>query len=154
MACQCNRCVGTGKCATCSGTGEVETSQARSYRATRRDRFYSPAPQLCGVWRFRSLAAEKAPAKPMTGSETLAKDDSVATNPECAEETTWPCSADDWRPCAKCGKPVCERHDYRVPVFPPDPICCESPDMVCKECIAAMWCRGDISQGSQTKYLY
>jgi len=153
MACQCNVCIGTGKCPTCSGTGEVESSERRSFRATRRHRFDTPNPQLRGVWRYRTVALAKAPAISMTGGETLAKEDSVPTNPDCAEERTWPCSDEDWRPCGKCGKLVCERHDYRVPVVPPGPICCGSPDMICKECIALLWYRGDISQGARMQYL-
>ena len=90
----------------------------------------------------------------MAGGETFAKNDAVPTYPDCAEEKTWPCSADDWRPCAKCHKLVCEKHDYRVPVRPPSPICCDSPDMTCRKCIERLWYRGDISQGSQTNYLY
>jgi hypothetical protein len=154
MAWQCNVCVGTGKCRTCRGKGEAEGSEPQSFRATRRDRLYSPAPQLCGVWRYRTLALAKSPVKPLTGGETLTKDDVVPTYPECAEEKTWPCSSECWRPCDKCHKLVCEKHDYRVPVWPPENGGCDPADMICKECLAALWYRGDISQGTRVQYLY
>ena len=154
MACQCNTCVGTGKCPSCSGTGEVEAREFRSFRRTRLHRFDSPEPQIGGVWRYRTMAVAKAPAKPMTGGEALVKDDSVPTDPECAEEKTWPCSSECWRLCAKCQKLVCETHDYLVPVWPPESSACEPADMICKECIAALWDRGDISQGARVHYIY
>ena len=154
MACQCNACVGTGKCPTCSGRGEVEASEPRSFRRTRLHRFEFPGPQICGVWRYRTMAVAKAPANPMTGGATLERDDSVPTNPECSEEKTWPCSAENWRSCSKCGKLVCDKHNYLIPVWPPENGALESADMVCKECIAALWDRGDISQGARTQYIY
>ena len=90
----------------------------------------------------------------MAGGETFAKDDAVPTYPDYAKKRIWPCSAEYWRHCAKCGKFVCEKHDYLVPVLPPSPFCCDSPDTICRECIALLWYRGDISQGSRTQYLY
>ena len=154
MACQCNNCSGTEKCSACSGTGEVEPREFRSFRRTRLHRFDSSEPQICGVWRYRTLAFAKVPAKPMPRGETLAKDDSVPANPECADEKTWPCSAEDWRRCDKCQKLVCERHDYLVPRWPPENAAFEPADMICKECIAALWDRGDISQGARAQYIY
>jgi hypothetical protein len=150
MTCQCSACGGTGKCATCIGSGRIERTEIVIARRTRRHRFDTPDPQLRGVWRYGNLSVAKA----MTGGETLAKDDSLPTNPDCAEETIWPCAPEDWRLCTKCGNLVCEKHDYRVPVLPPSPFCSDSPDMICKECIAAMWSRGDIAQGPRIQYLY
>jgi hypothetical protein len=153
MACQCNACVGTGKCPTCSGTGEVEGGELRAFRTTSRDRRCSPGPQLFGVWRYRTLAVVKAPVKPMTGGETLAKDGPMPTTPECADEKTRPCSTGDWRACSKCGRLVCEKHDYLVPVRPPENACGPA-DMICKECVATLWYRGGISQRPQVQYIY
>jgi hypothetical protein len=51
-------------------------------------------------------------------------------------------------------KLVCKVHDYLVPVWPPMTNYGEYPDMMCKECIATLWSRGDISQGSRVQYLY
>lgn len=153
MACKCNVCVGTGKCRTCKGTGEVESNERQNFRAARRDRLYFPGPRVCGIWRYWTLAVAKVPIKPRTGGGKLAKDDSVPTNPDCAEEKIWPCSAEDWRPCAKCGKLVCERHDYLVPVWPPEDGACEPADLVCRDCIELLWYRGDISQGIRMRYL-
>jgi hypothetical protein len=59
MACQCNRCVGTGKCPTCSGTGQVESRVPRSFRGTRIHRFEFPGPQFYGIWRYQSLSVVK-----------------------------------------------------------------------------------------------
>ena len=153
MACQCEVCGGTGKCRRCGGRGEAEGSEPQNFRSTRRDRLYSPGPQICGVWRYRIVAVAKAPAKPMTDGETLAKDDSVPTNPECAEEKIWPCSTEDWRPCAKCQKLICETHDYLVPVWPPENSACDPADMICRECVAELWYRGDISQGARMRFI-
>lgn len=154
MAFQCNGCVGTGKCPTCSGWGEVEASEPRSLRRIRLHRFDFPGPQLYGVWRYQDLSAVKTPAKLMTEGETVAKGESERTNPECADQKTWPCSAECWRPCDRCQRLICEKHDYLVPVWPPENGACEPADMICKECIAALWFRGDISQGARVQYLY
>jgi hypothetical protein len=89
----------------------------------------------------------------MTEDETVPKGESTPTKPECTEETIWPCSAECWRSCDRCHKLVCETHDYLVPVWPLENSACEPADMICKECIAAMWDRGDISQGSQVQYI-
>jgi hypothetical protein len=153
MTGQCKICSGSGKCSMCSGRGELEASEPRTLRRTRH-RFDIPGPQIWVVWRYRTLAVAKAPVELTTGGETLAKDDSMPTDPECAGETTWPCSAECWRPCSKCDKLVCEKHDYLVPVWPNVDGAHAPADMVCKECIAALWERGDISQGSRMQYLY
>jgi hypothetical protein len=154
LACQCNRCAGTGKCPTCSGTGEVERSELRNFRATRQDRLYSPAPQLRGVWRYQTPLAAKTEARDRADGDNMTVADGQRANPKCADETIWPCSAENWRPCDGCQKLTCERHDYLVPVLPPSPICCDLPDMICKECLAALWYRGDIFQTSRTQYSY
>jgi RecJ-like exonuclease len=154
MASQCNRCVGTGKCPTCSGRGEVEASEPRSFRRTRRHRFDTPDPQPCGVWRYQASLPTARKSGPMTEGETVAKGESAPANPECADEEIWQCSAECWRPCDRCHKLVCEKHDYLVPVWPPENDACDPADMVCKDCVAALWCRGDISQGARVQYLY
>jgi hypothetical protein len=153
MACQCNNCSGTGKCSTCSGTGELETSEQRSFRRTRLNRFEYPGPQLYGVWRYQTLAAVKKPAKPIMESEAVANSDAVPIIPKYAEEL-WPCSKEHWRGCDKCEKLVCVMHDYLVPVWPPETSAYEASDMICKQCIVEMWSRGDISQGSRTQYIH
>jgi len=149
MACQCGACGGTGKCATCVGTGRIERAALVNARRTRRHRFDTPNSQLRGVWRYGNLSVAKA----LTGGETLAMDDSAPTDPNCAEDKIWPCSAEDWRSCAQCQKLVCEKHDYLVPVWPPEDAASEPADMICRECIAAMWGRGDISQEARVQYL-
>ena len=154
MAGQCNNCSGTGKCPTCSGRGEVEASEPRSFRGTRLHRFEFPGPQFYGIWRYESLSVVKWLAKPMTESEMVAKGESESTSPECAEDKICPCSVEYWRPCAMCHKPVCERHDYLVPVWPPESGAWDPADMLCKDCVAALWFRGDISQGSRVQYVY
>jgi hypothetical protein len=154
MACQCGTCGGTGKCATCVGSGRAERAEFENARRIRRHRFDRPDPQPCGVWRYQAVLAVKTSAKPMTEGDMVANGESEPTNPECADEKTWPCSAECWRPCAKCHKPVCERHDYLVPVWPPENGAFEPADMICKECITAMWATGDISQGSRVNYLH
>ena len=45
--------------------------------------FTPPAHGFVGVWRYRTLAVAKAPAEHMTSGGTLAKADSVPTDPEC-----------------------------------------------------------------------
>ena len=154
MACQCNRCVGTGKCPACSGKGEVEESEPRSFRRPRLHRFEYPGPQFYGIWRYQAVSAVLTSAKPKTEGETLAKPDPAPANPECAGDRIWPCSAECWRPCDRCHKLVCETHDYLVPVWPPEDSAFEPADMLCKECIAALWARGDISQGIRMEYLH
>ena len=96
------------------------------------------------------MAAVKTPAKPMTEGETVANGESEPANPECAEKRIWPCSAECWHPCNRCHKLVCERHDYLVPVLQPDYSACGRADTICKECIAELWYRGDLSQTSQS----
>jgi len=150
MACQCGACGGTGKCATCVGTGRIERAALVNALRTRRHRFDTPNSQLRGVWRYGNLSVAKA----LTGGETLAMDDSAPTDPNCAEEKTSPCLAENWRLCDRCHKLICEKHDCRVPVLPPSPFCCPSPDMICKECIALLWHRSDISQRTPVQYLY
>ena len=154
MASQCDRCVGTGKCPTCAGRGEVEANEPRSLRRPRLNRFELPGPQFYGIWRYQAGLAVMTSAKPMTKVEPVARPDPAPANPECAGDKIWPCSAECWRPCAKCHKPVCERHDYLVPVWPPENGAFEPADMICKECITAMWATGDISQGSRVNYLH
>jgi hypothetical protein len=154
MACQCNVCVGTGRCKRCGGTGEVEGSESRSYRRTRWDRFNSPNPLRCGVWRYQTASAVKSLTKPMTEGERVAKGESVPAIPECAEEKIWPCTAESWRPCDKCCKLVCEKHSYLIPVWPCEDAASEPADMVCRECVEELWARGDISAGDRTQYLF
>ena len=153
MACKCNVCVGTGQCSACNGRGEIEASEPRSFRRTRLHRFDSPDPQPCGVWRFQTLQPAKRKARPMTDGEKIAGPDSEHANPECAGDKIWPCSSECWRPCDRCHKLVCEKHDYLVPVWAAENSSCEPADMICRECIAAMWDRGDISQGSRVQYI-
>ena len=147
MACQCNTCVGTGKCQTCSGTGQVEKAEVGNAGRAGRDRFYFSRLPRRGSWRYQALAAMETPAKPLMGGEAAAKGDALRINPACTEANQ-SCSSECWRPCDKCQKLVCERHDYLVPVWRPAGGACEPADMVCKECIAALWCRGDISQST------
>jgi hypothetical protein len=154
MASQCNRCVGTGKCPACSGTCEAAAREVLTFRGPRLHRFDTPDPQPCGVWRYQALQPAKRKARPMTEGETVAKCESELSNSECAEEKTWPCSAESWRPCDKCHKLVCEKHDYLVPVWPPENGACAPADMICKDCIAALWYRGEISQGTRVQYIY
>jgi hypothetical protein len=153
MACQCNRCVGTGKCPTCSGTGEVEASEPRSFRRPRLHRFEYPGPQFYGIWRYQARSAVMTSAKPMTEGGTAAKPDPAPASPECAEDKIWQCSSECWRPCDRCHKPVCEKHDYLVPVWPPENGGYDPAYMVCRECLAALWARGDISQGVLVQYI-
>ena len=152
LASQCNRCVGTGKCPTCSGRGEVEESEPRSFRRTRLHRFDTPDPPPCGVWRYRAVSAVMTSAKPMTEGETVAKPD-TAPAPECAVDKIWPCSPECWRSCDRCHKLICEKHDYLVPVWPPENGACDRADMICRECVVALWASGDISQSAQVQYL-
>ena len=153
MASQCDRCVGTGKCPTCSGRGEVEASEPRSLRRPRLNRFEFPGPQFYGIWRYQAVPPVVTSAKPLTEGVTVAKPVPAPANPECAGDRVWPCSAECWRPCAQCGKLICERHDYLVPVWPPENGACDRADMICRECVVALWARGDISQSAQVQYL-
>jgi hypothetical protein len=153
MACQCNRCVGTGKCPTCSGRGEVEASEPRGYRRTRLNRFEFPGPQFYGIWRYQAVPPVVTSAKSLTEGVTVAKPDPASANPECAGNEILPCSAECWRPCAQCGKLVCEQHSFSVPVWPSENGVGDPADMLCWECIAALWYRGDISQSAQVQYL-
>ena len=153
MACKCNVCVGTGRCAACSGSGDAAGSEPQSFRATRRDRLYSPAPQLSGVWRYRALLSTQRKPGLMTSGEKMAKPEPAPASPECAGDKIWPCSAGCWRPCDRCHKLICEKHDHLVPVWPSGNGGCDPADMVCRECIAALWYRGDISQSAQVQYL-
>ena len=153
MACQCNRCVGTGKCSACSGTGEAAAREVLTSRRPKLHRFEFPGPQSYGIWRYQAGLAVMTSAKPMTKVEPVARPDPAPANPECAGDKIWPCSAECWRPCAQCGKLVCEQHGFSVPVWPPENGACEPANLVCKECIAAMWDRGAISQSVQVQYL-
>jgi hypothetical protein len=45
-------------------------------------------------------------------------------------------------------------HDYRIPVWPCEDAASEPADMVCKECLAELWDRGDISEGARVQYLF
>ena len=92
-------------------------------------------------------------AKPMTEGGTAAKPDPAPASPECAEDKIWQCSSECWRPCDRCHKPVCEKHDYLVPVWPPENGGYDPAYMVCRECLAALWARGDISQGVLVQYI-
>ena len=154
MACQCNVCVGTGRCRACRGTGEIEASEPRSFRRTRLNRFEFPGPQFYGIWRYRAVSAVMTSAKPTTEGETMAKPDPALANPECAGETIRPCSAECWRPCDRCHKLLCEKHSFWVPVWPPENGACDPADMVCRQCIAELWGRGNISQDARGQYLY
>ncbi len=141
-------------CSKCKGTGEVEESEPRSFRRTRLHRFDTPDPPPCGVWRYRAVSAVMTSAKPMTEGETVAKPAPAPAYPECAGDRIRQCSAECWRPCAKCGKSVCEKHDYLVPVWPPENGRCDPADMVCRQCIAELWDRGNISQGLRGQYIF
>jgi len=152
MASQCNRCVGSGKCPTCSGRGEVEASETRSCRRPKLHRFEYPGPQFYGIWRYQAVSAAMTSGRSMTEGGTVAKPDPAPT-PECADVEIRPCSAECWRPCAKCGKLVCEKHDYLVPVWPPENGGGEPADVVCRQCVVALWATGDISQGARVQYL-
>ena len=154
MESQCNRCVGSGKCPTCSGRGEVEASEPRSFRRTRLHRFDPPDPPPSGVWRYQARSAARTRIEAMTDGAKMAKPDPAPANPVCAGDEIWPCLPDCWRPCAQCGKLVCEKHDYLVPVWPPENGGCDPANMICRECIAALWATGDISQGARVEYLY
>jgi hypothetical protein len=140
-------------CSKCKGTGEVEESEPRSFRRTRLHRFDTPDPPPCGVWRYQAVSAVMTSAKPMTEGETVAKPDPTPANLECAGDEIWPCLSECWRPCAKCGKLVCEKHDHLVPVWPSGNGACEPADMVCRQCIAELWGRGDISQIARVQYI-
>lgn len=140
-------------CSKCKGTREVEESEPRSFRRTRLHRFDPPDPPPCGVWRYQALSAVKTPTKPITEGETVAKVESEPITPECAEEKIWPCSPEYWRPCARCQKLICEMHDYRISVWPPESGAFEPADMICRDCVAALWSRGDISQGARVQYI-
>ena len=141
------------KCSKCKGTGEVEESEPRSFRRPRFHRFDTPDPPPCGVWRYQTPSPAKRKARPMAEGEAVAKADPTPANPECANEKTWPCSAECWRPCDRCHKLICEKHDYLVPVWPPENGACDRADMICRKCLAALWARGDISQGAWVQYL-
>lgn len=154
MACQCGACGGTGKCATCVGSGRAERTELVNARRTRRHRFDTHGPQPCGVWRFQALQLAKREARPMTNGEKMAKPDPAPAIPECAQDTIWRCSAEFWRPCARCRRLICEMHDYRIPVWPCEDAASEPANMLCRECVAELWYRGDISQGAQVRYLY
>jgi hypothetical protein len=153
MACQCGACGGTGKCATCVGSGLAQRTELLNPRRIRRNRFDSPDPQPCGVWRFRALLPTERNPGPVTNSEKMAKPDPAPANPVCAVDKIRPCSAECWQPCAQCGKLVCEGHDYLVPVWPPANGGCDRADMLCRECITALWATGDISQDARVQYL-
>lgn len=153
MACQCGACGGTGICTTCVGSGRAERTELVSARRTRRHRFDTHGPQFYGIWRYQALSAMKTQEKPMTEGETVAKNESASANPECAEESIWPCSAEFWHPCDRCHKLVCEKHDYLIPVWPPEDGAWEPANMICMECIAELWYRGDISQGFRMQYI-
>lgn len=153
MACQCNRCVGTGKCSACSGTGEAAAREVLTSRRPKLHRFEFPGPQFYGIWRYQAVPPVVTSAKPLTEGVTVAKPVPAPANPECAGDRVWPCSAECWRPCAQCGKLICERHDYLVPVWPPENGACDRADMICRECVVALWARGDISQSAQVQYL-
>ena len=154
MACQCNVCVGTGRCRACRGTGEVEASEPRSLRRPKLHRFEFPGPQFYGIWRYQAGPTVMRSAKPTTEAETVTKPDPAPANPECAADEIWPCSPECWRPCAKCGKLVCEKHDYLVPVWLPENGRCDPADMVCRQCIAELWDRGNISQDLRGQYIF
>jgi hypothetical protein len=154
MASQCSRCVGTGKCRMCSGTGELEESEPRSFRRTRLHRFDTPDPPPCGVWRYQTPSPAKRKARPMADGEQMAKTDPAPAVPECAGDKIWPCAAECWRPCAQCSKLVCEKHDHLVPVWPPENRAFEPADMLCRQCIAELWCRDDISQSARVQYIF
>ena len=154
MACQCGSCVGSGRCRTCRGTGEVEASEARSFRRPRLHRFDTPDPQPCGVWRYQGSLSTKRKPVPMTDGDKITEPNPAPAKPECAEEEIWPCAAECWQPCDRCHKLICEKHDYLIPVWPPENGACEPAHMVCRQCIAELWYRGDISQGARVQYIY
>ena len=133
-------------CSKCKGTGEVEESEPRSFRRPRFHRFDTPDPPPCGIWRYQAVSAVKASGRSMTEGGTAAKPD-PAPAPECAVDKIWPCSPECWRSCDRCHKLICEKHDHLVPVWPSGNGVCEPADMVCKECLAGLWSREDISQG-------
>ena len=152
MACQCNVCVGSGRCRACRGTGELEESEPRSFRRIRRHRFDSSDPQPYGVWRYQTLPPAKRKPQHVTNGETVAKP-APAPTPECANEVIGLCSPECWRPCDRCHKLVCEIHDYRIAVWPPENGGGDPADMVCKDCLAGLWNRDDISQDARVQYL-
>jgi len=152
MACQCNVCVGSGRCRACRGTGELEENEPRSLRRPKLHRFEFPDPQPYGFWRYQTLPPAKRKPQPVTNGETVAKP-APAPTPECANEVIGLCSPECWRPCDRCHKLICEKHDHLVPVWPSGNGGCDPADMVCRECIAALWYRGDISQSAQVQYL-
>lgn len=150
MACQCGACGGSGKCATCVGSGE--RTELLNPRRIRRHRFDSPDPQPYGFWRYQTLPPAKRKPQPVTNGETVAKP-APAPTPECANEVIGLCSPECWRPCDRCHKLVCEIHDYRIAVWPPENGAFDPADMVCRECIAALWETGDISKSARAQYL-
>jgi len=116
-------------------------------------RFDTPDPQPCGVWRYQAVSAVKTQARDKVDGDNMTKADGEPTNPECGQDKIWQCSAEDWRPCDRCNKLVCEKHDYLIPVWPPEDGAREPANMICMECIAELWYRGDISQGSRMQYI-
>ena len=154
MACQCGACGGTGKCATCVGSGRVERTVLVNARRTRRHRFDTPDPQPCGVWRFQTLQSPKRREGPMTDGEKTAGQNLEPAIPECAADKVWKCSEECWQRCDRCHKLVCEMHNYLVPIFPCEEAASNPADMVCKECVEALWYRGDISAGDQMRYIF
>ena len=140
-------------CSKCKGTGEVEESEPRSFRRTRLHRFDTPDPQPSGVWQYQTLQPEKRKMRPMADGEQMAKPDPAPAT-ECAVDKIWPCSPQCWRPCDRCHKLICEKHDYLVPVWPPENGGCDRADMLCRECITALWATGDISQGARVQYIF
>jgi len=153
MACKCKVCVGTGKCSACTGTGEAAAREVLTSRRPRLHRFEFPGPQFYGIWRYQAASAVMTSANHMTEGETVTKPDPAPANPECADGEIWPCSSECWRPCDRCHKLVCEKHSFSVPVWPSENGGGEPADMICKECIAALWNRDDISQSDQVQYL-
>jgi hypothetical protein len=89
----------------------------------------------------------------LTEEVPVTKPDPAPAIPECTQDTIWPCSAEFWRRCDRCNKLVCEKHDYLIPVWPPEDGAREPANMICMECIAELWYRGDISQGSRMQYI-
>jgi len=153
MSCQCDACMGTGKCSTCSGTGQVEGDGGGKARRARRDRIYSHGLEHSAVWRYQALSPATTQVASSMDCEQIPRRDANSTNPKCAEAKASSCSVKHWRPCNKCRKHVCEIHDFLVPVWSPETGTSEPFHMICKECIAALWSREEISNGTRLHHI-
>jgi hypothetical protein len=72
--------------------------------------------------------------------------------PECSLHPSSPCTEQDWRQCAACGRLVCTIHDDLIAVLYSGVHPTET-DQVCSACVEAIYENGEVSMGNPYQWI-